>query len=221
MLRPSFGAEPTGPAPLAAAAGVPAVAAIITPDTILADPERDPAWRELIVKLAPSRTRQSRFEERRYFPFRREPVVLQGEVRIVPELGLSLRYVGAESRVMIVDQKGLLMRDEQGRERAAPTDSRAQAATGALVNVLRFDFAALKREFVVHGRRDGDAWTLGFVPRDADIANLIGVLVVSGRQHTLERIEMVKSPTQRIEIAIRDTLEDVIFTGDTLRRYFR
>jgi hypothetical protein len=32
---------------------------------------------------------------------------------------------------------------------------------------------------------------------------------------------MVKSPTQRIEITVRDTREDVLFTGDTIRRFFR
>ena len=32
---------------------------------------------------------------------------------------------------------------------------------------------------------------------------------------------MIKSPTQRIEINVRDTQEDVLFTADTLRRFFR
>lgn len=212
---------PGSPAEPAASALPPAIAALVAPETLLDDPANDPAWRDLLDKLAPNKTRQSTFEERRYFPFRKTPVVLKGEIRIVPELGLSLRYLEPEPRVMIVDAKGLLMRDNDGRERAAPNDSRAQAATSALVHVLRFDLAALKKDFEVHGRRDGGAWTLAFVPRDPTFANLLGVLVVSGEQGTLTKIEMVKSPTQRIEITIRDTLEDVLFTGDTLRRFFR
>jgi hypothetical protein len=32
---------------------------------------------------------------------------------------------------------------------------------------------------------------------------------------------MIKSPTQRIEISIKETQEDVLFTADTLRRFFR
>ena len=193
----------------------------LTPETLLADPANHPAWRDLIAQLAPNKTRQSRFEERRTFPFRKEPVVLTGEIRIVPDLGLSLRYLTPEPRTLIVDAKGLLMRDEQGRDRAPPNDSRAQAATSALVRVLRFDLAALQKDFAVHGRREGAAWSLAFVARDPAFVNLLGTLSVSGEGGVLRTIEMTKSPTQRIEILIRDTAEDVLFTGDTLKRFFR
>jgi outer membrane lipoprotein-sorting protein len=199
---------------------VPTLDGLVSPETRLTNPVEDPAWRELFARLAASKTRQSSFEERRYFPFRKTPVVLQGEIRIVPELGLSLRYLQPEARIMVVDRQGLLMRDDAG-DRPAPADSRAQAATSALVNVLRFDFEALKKEFEVHGRRDGAAWTLAFVPRDSNFANLLGVLTVSGEQNDLRKIEMIKSPTQRIEITIKETKEDVLFTADTLRRFFR
>lgn len=196
-------------------------AGLISPETRLMDAARDPAWRALFEQLAPNKTRQSKFEEHRYFPFRKEPVRLEGEIRIVPELGLSLRYLRPEPRVLIIDQKGLLMRDAEGRDRPAPSDSRAVTATSALVHVLRFDLAALEKEFVLYGRQRGDAWELAFVPRDPTFANLLGVLVVSGERGTLRKIEMIKSPTQRIEITIRDTQENVLFTGDTLRRFFR
>ena len=203
--------------------GVPAgeLATLVSPATLLADPARDPAWRELFEQLAPQKTRQSLFEEKRTFPFRKTPIVLKGEIRIVPELGLSLRYLDPEPRVMIVDAKGLLVRDNDGRERPAPSDSRAQLATSAMVNVLRFDLEALSRDFAMHGRREGAAWTLAFVPRDPAFANLIGTLTVAGEGRELKAIAMIKSPTQRIDIAIRETKEDVLFTADTLRRFFR
>jgi len=210
-----------GQTPTAPAEGAAVAAGWMSPETRLDDPAHNPAWRELLTKLAPSKTRQSNFEERRFFPFRKDPVVLRGEIRIVPELGLSLRYLEPEPRLLIVDPKGLLMRDQDGRDRAAPADSRAQAATSALVHVLRFDLDALKKEFEVHGRRQGEGWELAFVPRDPNFANLLGVLTVSGEGAVLRKIEMIKSPTQRIEISIRDTHEDVLFTADTLRRFFR
>lgn len=193
----------------------------LTPANLLADPANDPAWRELFAQLAPNKARQSKFEERRFFPFRKEPVVLTGEVRIVPELGLSLRYLTPEKSILIADAKGLLMRDDQGRERTPPNDSRAQAATSALVRVLRFDLAALQKDFAVHGRRDGAAWTLAFVARDPTFTALLGTLTISGEGGELRAIAMVKSPTQRIEISIRDTVENALFTGDTLKRFFR
>ena len=201
---------------LAAAANIP-----IGPETLLADPAHDPAWRDLFTQLAASKTRQSRFEERRYFPFRSAPVVLKGEIRIVPARGLSLRYLEPERRVLIVDGQGLLMRDDEGRERAAASDSRAQAVTSALVSILRFDLPALQKSFVMHGRRDGAAWQLAFVPRDPALAELIGTLWVNGEQTRLDRIEMTKGASQRFEILISDTREDVIFPGDVLARFFR
>lgn len=216
----AWAAAPGPVAPAAEASATPG-AGLIAPETLLDDPAHDPAWRELFARLGPNKTRQSTFEERRYFPFRKTPVVLKGEIRIVPELGLSLRYLEPEPRVLIVDGKGLLMRDDEGRERAAPPDSRAQAATSAMVHVLRFDLDALQRDFAVHGRREGETWSLAFVPRDPAFANLLGNLTVSGEGATLRRIEMIKSPTQRIEINIHDTVEDVLFTGDTIKRFFR
>lgn len=193
----------------------------VGPGTLLADPARDPAWSELFTRLAPNKTRFSLFEEKRYLPFRRTPVALKGEIRIVPELGLSLHYLEPEKRVMIVDAKGLLMRDEQGRERAAPSDGRAQAITAAMVSVLRFDLPSLQKSFAMHGRRDDARWTLAFVPREAVLSEMIGTLVVSGEEGRLTRIEMNKSATQRIEIDIRETKEDVVFTSAVISRYFR
>jgi hypothetical protein len=194
---------------------------LMSPEHQLNDPSGDPAWRDLFAQLAPNRTRQSSFEERRYFPFRREPVVLRGEIRLVPERGLSLRYLEPEPHVMIVDAQGVLMRGPDGRERTPPNDARAQAASSALVKILRFDVAALQRDFLVYGRRDGASWSMAFAPRDATLANLIGSVLVTGEAGIVATIEMIKSPTQRIEITLRDTRENLIFTGDTLRRFFR
>ena len=193
----------------------------VGPETLLADPAHDPAWRELFAQLAASKTRQSRFEERRYFPFRSAPVVLKGEIRIVPARGLSLRYLEPEPRVLIVDGQGLLMRDDAGRERAAPADSRAQAVTSALVSILRFDLPALQKSFVMHGRREAEAWQLAFVPRDPALAEIIGTLWVGGVGARLDRIEMTRGTAQRFEILLSDTREDVIFPGDVLARFFR
>jgi hypothetical protein len=148
-------------------------------------------------------------------------VILKGEVRVVPELGLSLRYLQPEERVVIIDAKGLVLRDADGRERALPADNRAQAATTALCNILRFDLATLKKEFVIHGRQEGQGWTLAFVPRDPALANALGLMVVRGDGANLRKIEMIKSATQRVSVTIYDTKEDVLFDGYTLQRFFR
>lgn len=188
---------------------------------VIADPVNDPAWRDLFAQLAPQKTRRSKFEERRIFPFRNTPIVLKGEIRISPDRGLSLSYLEPKPQVMIMDQKGVLLRDEQGRQRSAPADSRADAATSALFQILRFDLAALAKTFVIHGRRDAPAWTLGFEPRDPQLSGLIGSIIVQGENGRVDRISLVKSEKQRIEISISDTHDDVTFEPEELKRFFR
>ena len=203
---------------------VPAYAAApleTSPRNLLADPANDPAWRELFARLAPDKARRSSFEERRTFPFRTTPVVLTGEIRISPERGLSLSYGGDKPQIVIIDQKGVLMRDAQGRQRTAPADPRADAATSALFQILRFDLGALAKSFVLHGRQDGDVWTLGFEPRDPALGGLIGSVIVQGVGGRVDQINMVKSEKQRIDIAIKDTREDVTFAPDEVKRFFR
>lgn len=208
---------------LVLAAGAPLAASpvVLSPDTVLADPAADPAWRELFDRLAPQKNRVAAFEERRTFPFRKTPVALRGEIRLSAAHGLSLTYLGDKPHTVVVDARGVLLRDARGRTRAAPADSRADTATSALFDILRFDLPALARDFVVHGLRDGEAWALGFVPRDAGIGQLLGSIVVHGQGARVARIEMIKSDTQRIDIAIGDTRDDVVFSPEELRRYFR
>lgn len=194
---------------------------IFASDNVLADPAKNPAWSELFAELGKPKNRTSRFEESRYFPFREKPVVMQGEIRIAPDRGLSLSYSGSKPHVVIIDESGVVMRDKRGRERSAPNDNQARGVTSALSSILRFDLAALEKEFVMHGIRDGDDWTLGFAPRDPNLAKSLGTVVVHGKKNTLGRIEMVKSPKQRIEIMISESKDDVTFTPDVLQRFFR
>jgi outer membrane lipoprotein-sorting protein len=210
----------TGPATFRAAtpAAGPAPA---SPGNVIADPANDPVWKELFARLSPEKARHSKFEERRIFPFRTAPIVLKGEIRLSAERGMSLHYQGDKPQIVIIDRKGVLMRDERGQERSAPADARADAATSALFQILRFDLAALAKTFVLHGRRDGDAWTLGFEPRDPTLSNLIGSVIVQGENGRVDRIAMVRSEKQRIDIAITDTREDVTFAPDELKRFFR
>ena len=188
---------------------------------LISDVSHQPAWAELFAQLAPSRSRYSTFEERQFFSFRKEPVVLTGEIRIVPGQGLSLRYLTPEPRLMIADGKGILLRDGQGRERVPPSDDRTQLAMGALVSVLRFNLPELEKVFEVRGERTGKTWELAFVPRDASLAATFGTLTLSGEETRPRKIEIQRSATQRIEIVLGEPQDGVIFTGEVLKRFFR
>lgn len=216
-------AQPSPPVPAASTPAVSsaAAAAPVSDSPAITDPLHDPLWHDLFAQLAPARSRLAQFEEKRFFPFRTEPTVLTGEIRLMPGHGLSLHYVTPAQSIVIVDAQGVLLRDQHGRERAAPNDSRAQAVSGALFDVLRFDVAALRHSFALRGRRDGSRWTLVFAPRDTVLSDLIGDIAVSGHDALVDRIVLEKSARQRIEISLHDTRENLIFGADVLDRYFR
>jgi hypothetical protein len=187
----------------------------------IADAARDPVWRGLFSTLSTEKPRQSTFEEHRYFPFHKKPVVLTGELRLLPNRGLSLNYLTPKPYTLVVDLKGLLIRDAKGHDQVVPDDPHMSAAMAATVNILHFNLPELEKSFELRGERTGDAWTLMFVPRNEGLANALGTLTVQGEASRVGKIVIAHSPKQRIEILISATREDVAFTDAELARYFR
>jgi hypothetical protein len=187
----------------------------------ISDAAQDPAWSRLFATLATEKPRQSLFEEHRYFPFHKKPVVLTGEMRLVPSRGLSLNYLTPKPYTLIVDLKGLLIRDAKGRDQVVPDDPRMAAAMAATVNILHFDLPELNKSFELRGERTGEAWTLEFVPRNERLAAALGTLTVQGEGSRVGKIVIAHSAKQRIEILISATREDVAFRDAELSRYFR
>jgi hypothetical protein len=189
------------------------------PELILG--ENDAAWQPLFAALAAKGTVCSAFTEQRWFPFRKTPVVLEGEMRFSPARGLSLRYVRPDERLMIADARGLLLRDARGRNREVPADPRAPDINAALLPVLRFDRAELGKTFHLFAVRAGEEWRLDFVPRAAELARTLGRITVIGAGDAVRRLEFRRSATQRVEIIIGATQTGVLFTPDEEKRFFR
>ena len=179
-----------------------------------------PAWSDLIDTFAHSPDTAADFDERRFFPFRKEPVALKGEVRVSKERGLSLHYTAPSERTVILDDQGVLIRAAAG-ERAPPADPRAAAANEALRHVLRFDFAALEKDFELYGQRDAAAWTLALVPHTEAMRRSVGRITVAGDATTVRHIAIRRSAQQAIEIIIAAPHPRRPFTADELRRFFR
>ncbi|MGC4075206.1 MAG: outer membrane lipoprotein carrier protein LolA [Nibricoccus sp.] len=194
------------------------VAELMIPANRIVVGENDAAWRELSATLAANGNVTGPFTENRYLPFKKIPVVFTGDMRLSPEHGLSLAYTKPESQLMIVDAKGVLLRDGRGRQRELPNDPRAQAATTALLHVMRFDFPELSKNFEVFGLRNGDDWQLVFDPRPGELANVLNRLVVTGRGAAVKKLEMRKSALQGIEILIGDVRTHVEFTPEEIEK---
>jgi hypothetical protein len=178
-------------------------------------------WQVLFEKLAAQGTVFSHFTEKRWFPFKKIPVVLKGEMRMMPGRGLSLHYAPPDERTMIVDERGLLLRDDRGRSREVPPDPRASNINAALLPVMRFDQKELAKVFLLHAVRSGAAWRLDFEPRDSALARTIGRIIVWGEDTKVQQLEFRRSNSQRVEIIIDDSQAGIVFTEAELQRFFR
>jgi glycosyltransferase involved in cell wall biosynthesis len=183
-------------------------------------PPSAPAWSDLIGAFARNPDTTAYFSEQRFFPFKKEPVELRGEARVSTAHGLSLHYTTPDERTVILDDQGVLIRAPAG-EKAPLADPRAAAANAALLNVLRFDFAALEKDFELYGRRDGTDWTLGLVPRTETLRRSVGRITVAGKDATVSRIEIRRSAKQAIVITIAAPRSTAAFTPDELKQFFR
>lgn len=194
---------------------------IVAPANLLVPGRISAAWRPLLDALAAKGTIYALFEEDRYFPFKKTPVVLRGEIRLSPRRGLSLHYTYPGERTLIVDARGALLRDETGRDHELPADARAQAAMRALLEVLRFNLPALAPSFDLYGVRADGGWKFVFEPRAGEMAGVLSRLEVTGAGDEVRTIEMRRSALTRVEILIRDAQAHAAFTPAETAKFFR
>lgn len=179
-----------------------------------------PAWSDLIDAFAHHPDTLADFTERRFFPFKREPVELKGEVRVSATRGLSLHYTAPEEHTVILDEHGVLIRAAAG-EKTPLADPRAAAANEALRHIVSLDLPALEKDFEIYGRRDGEGWTLALVPRTDEARRSIGRINVTGEAATIRRIEIRRTAKQSIEITIGPPRPSAEFTTEELKAFFR
>ena len=183
--------------------------------------KNDAEWLSLFGALGSRRVVVAEFSEQRWFPFKKIPVVLKGVMRLAPDLGMSLNYTEPEQRTIIIDARGLILREADGREREIPSDPAALAAASAMLPILNFDWQKLDRNFLVYAARDGEDWRLDFVPRDSQLASRLGRIVASGQGVLMRHLEFRRSALQRVEILIGETKQGGSFTPEEKKRYFR
>jgi glycosyltransferase involved in cell wall biosynthesis len=183
-------------------------------------PPDAPAWSDLTTAFANQPDVRAEFVERRHFAFKREAVELTGEVRVSATGGLSLHYLTPEERTVILDKAGVLMRAPAG-QKSPPPDPRAAGVNAALLQILRFDLAALATDFELHGQRDADTWTLVLVPRTNLLRRSLERITVVGEAATIRHIELRRSARHAIEIIIAPPHPSVPFTAEELTEFFR
>jgi len=192
------------------------------PDRASAEPyasELTPAARARLENLARPRIVVAEFTESRHTPLKKKPVVVSGIVRIDRSRGLSLAYDQAGSPVVILDEKGLLLRRADGREQPAPPE--AADDLRLLHALFVFDLATLEKSYALAATESADgAWTLSFTRRP-DVAATYRELTLAGDAAHLTRIVLAKTPNLHTDIDLKPPQLDVTFSSEDLARYFR
>ncbi len=163
------------------------------------------------------------FTEARHLPIRREPLLLTGELRFQADLGLSLHYLTPEERTVIVDARGVALRDARGRTKRAPARSEAAASAQVLLTMLRFDFDQLDDDFTITGTAPDTegAWTLNFVPRPAAARRGLRPVLVQGHAQAITQLTLAAGEPDEIDIAIDPAERVPSFDAAALSSFFR
>ena len=178
-------------------------------------------WGPLLTRLAAKRAIYATFVEERYFPFKKTASVLEGEMRFAPDLGLSLCYTKPDLRMVILDDRGIVLRDGKGREKSAPNDAQVPEMARSMMSIFQFDFELLRSNFIVRGNREGDDWRIDLEPRNKAIAKSLGWISIVGQGDQIRHLQFKRAENQRVEISIRQTHELEAFSPADRKRFFR
>ena len=193
----------------------------VEPGPVIEQGSTDAEWRWLFSALAAKGPTYSTFTENRYFTARKDPITLQGEMRLIPARGLSLHYLAPEETFTLIDKQGLLLRDAKGRTRQIKAGTRDAGLVTALLPVMRFDEENLFKQFTVHASRVDSEWRFDFVPLNEKLAAALGSIVVTGIGTEIRHIAFNTSPKLRVEVLVGETKTGVSFTDKEMEKYFR
>ena len=184
-------------------------------------PAKRARGRPVIGALAAKGPIQASFTERRYFPFRREPTVLKGVLRVSPAHGLSLEYTAPEPGVIIADSAGLVVRSRDGRSHELAAGSREGGAVASLLPVMSFDLPALYPTFAIRFLRTGADWRFEFTPKDSGAARALGTITVAGSGSEVRHLEFRRSAPRGSRSMSARRGSGATFSPAELATYFR
>lgn len=177
------------------------------------------AARARLAALAAPSALSGEFTESRFSPLKKRPVVVTGTVRIDRARGLSLAYAQPGAPVVILDERGLLLRRPGGGEHAAPPE--AEPDLRLLHALFAFDLATLEKSYALASAETPDGgWSLSFTRRPDSPASYRELTLI-GDAARLTAIHLVKTPNLKTEIALAPPTLVSAFTNEEIIRYFR
>lgn len=220
-------AQQNPPAASAAPALPGDVNALFTPTYQLQNTQPPFLLRTVFRRLAAQASGTRTFTETRTFSISRRPVVTHGTLRYNRRAGLSMAYESVPgqppARVLIIDDRGLIERNADGRERSVSVADRPELAalTDVYLNLLRGDATKLFNASNAYFAGDKRGWQLGLVPKDEGIARRVGRAVVSGRAPNIRQIDTISSGGDVRRLELGPIRVNTGFSPEDQKAFFR
>lgn len=165
--------------------------------------------------------REIRFEEKRYFPFRKKPIELKGVLRLWNGVGVSIFYPD-KSTLVIADETGVLMRkfSKDGSSLQKDAGIGETDTISLLRAAFEFDRVELERLFKLDWRESGDEWAIVMAPRD-EKSQKIASVTLSGLSARVGKIVLEFAGKRSIEISPLSERQEDAFSAEEQVKYFR
>jgi hypothetical protein len=208
--------SPTSPAPLNPAA-------LFTPANQIQVGKMPAVIKRMFARLAHDDAQAIPFTESRAFSISKNPIRQAGTLRSSRQYGLSLAYEGAKPHTIIIDDKGLIDRQPNGRERQINVADHPElsALTDLYLNLLRGNAARLFDYADVYFAGEPRRWQLGLISHDAAVAKRAGRVVISGNGRNILRLDNILPNGDMRSLELGKADRNPRFTPEQTQAFFR
>ncbi|MBN1403596.1 MAG: hypothetical protein JW942_03905 [Opitutales bacterium] len=168
-------------------------------------PEAMLAIREQILTQGPQK---AHFVEERKFPFRKEPICLEGESSFIPSLALILKYTAPQENTVLLYQDGLAEVAANGTLLDRPMPAQYEN----LFSLYNLNFKELGDGFTLYFEGDNTHWSIGLekietvtrAGKSVSVQTRALSIVMQGREGRLESMQISKGASIHISISMSD-----------------
>ena len=200
---------------------------ILAPLTTSASQRLDPpnlpeTWQDLFINLRGRPPLRANFSEERILPFRRDPIVLNGILRLDTNRGLSLHYPEAKgSPTTVIDSMGMATRSNETDWQVLPDRRSIRPAHAAIAALLSLDFERLSEDFELIGEMDQAVWSVQLSPKPGADTGRLTALSISGTPVGVTELRIGLGGNRGIFIKLFSEESVPAFGPEEYARFFR
>ena len=215
---PLLHAQQASPAPAPVSAD-----ALFTPANQVPPGKLPFTLRKVFHRLGHDNAESMPFAEVRTFAISKNPLRQTGQLRSSKEHGLSLSYESAKPHVIVVDDKGLIDRQPDGRERQVTVADHPEVATltDLYLNLLRGNAEQLFKYADVYFSGTAQSWQMGLVSHDPALAKRVGRVVVSGAGRDIAELKNLLPNGEYRTLEFGHVTRNPKYSSEEVQKYFR